>query len=337
MSFLSAIPVIAPSCHATRSPFSAAGRRCREFSAGCALSAASAGALTVAAALQAPDRCNVRLMRVLPFPFFVLQGLRCSSHRRCGIALSVLAFTERRARLHHPRSAAMTVGRGPDCRCGRCRGSTFRPWSGRSRPRPSEKPAIGIVVVGSAAVVFHRLAHVLAHRRHVVPGPPGPPLRCCLISCSSPCGCCAFPSSSWRDPYDAGRIIAGLRAMIPHATGLTGALSRGTSWKRASGSSPSAWHARSRLPSCCSTSISSNRSTISTGTPAATWRSRILPKPSRLSSPDGASSDRIGGEEFGIVCRTTRTEQAKALAEDICRVVRRDACRPLASAHPFEP
>lgn len=76
MSFLSAIPVIAllamlPVLLSLR-PVAGV----REFSASCALSAASAGALTVAAALQAPVAAMFGYAGLAVSLFFVLQGLR---------------------------------------------------------------------------------------------------------------------------------------------------------------------------------------------------------------------------------------------------------------------
>ena len=76
MSFLSAIPVIAllamlPVLLSLR-PVAGV----REFSASCALSAASAGALTVAAALQAPVAAMFGYAGLAVALFFVLQGLR---------------------------------------------------------------------------------------------------------------------------------------------------------------------------------------------------------------------------------------------------------------------
>lgn len=198
MSFLSAIPVIAllamlPVLLSLR-PVAGV----REFSASCALSAASAGALTVAAALQAPVAAMFGYAGLAVSLFFVLQGLRRFLALSIPASLClVLAFSSGVLGFiialggHDSPAAGMIVVAGVVAALLLVLGlAAADRW-------PGEKPAIQVVVVGSAAVVFTALAHALGPSAHVLRDRRARPLRACSISCSSPCGCCAFPSSSW--------------------------------------------------------------------------------------------------------------------------------------------
>ncbi|MGN7749882.1 diguanylate cyclase [Sinorhizobium sp. 22678] len=323
MSFLSAIPVIAllamlPVLLSLR-PVAAV----REFSASCALSAASAGALAVAAALQAPVAAMFGYAGLAVSLFFVLQGLRWFLALSMPASLClVLAFTSGVLGFiialggHDSPAAAVIVVAGvvaaPLLVLGLAAADRW----------PSEKPAIKIVVVGSAAVVFTALAHVLGPSSHVLPGPPGPPASMLfdflLVTMRVLCLPLVFLAVILTMQ---ARIIAGLRAMIAR-DGLTGALSRGTLMEEGerifaeclARQEPAAFllldldffkqindqygHA------CGDMALAHFAETVS----AFLAGRGVL--------------GRIGGEEFGIVLPDHTEEQAKALAEDICHVVR---------------
>jgi diguanylate cyclase (GGDEF)-like protein len=323
MSFLSAIPVIAllamlPVLLSLR-PVAGV----REFSASCALSAASAGALTVAAALQAPVAAMFGYAGLAVALFFVLQGLRRFLALSMPASLClVLAFSSGVLGFiialggHDSPAAGMIVVAGVVAALLLVLGlAAADRW-------PGEKPAIQVVVVGSAAVVFTALAHALGPSAHVLPGPAGSPASSLfdflLVTMRVLCLPLLFLAMILTMQ---ARVIAGLRAMIAR-DGLTGALSRGTLMEEGerifaecvARQEPAAFllldldffkqindqygHA------CGDMALAHFADTVS----AFLAGRGVL--------------GRIGGEEFGIVLPDHTEEQARALAEDICRVVR---------------
>ncbi len=171
-------------------------------------------------------------------------------------------------------------------------------------------------------MVFTALAHALGPSAHVLPGPPGSPASSLfdflLVTMRVLCLPLLFLAMILTMQ---ARVIAGLRAMIAR-DGLTGALSRGTLMEEGerifaecvARQEPAAFllldldffkqindqygHA------CGDMALAHFADTVS----AFLAGRGVL--------------GRIGGEEFGIVLPDHTEEQARALAEDICRVVR---------------
>lgn len=325
MSFLSAIPAIAL---LAMLPVLASLRRMpvagvREIALGCVLSAASAAALTVATAMQAPIAAMFGYAGLVVTLFLVLRGLQRFFALSMPTPLFlVLAFSSGVVgfiiALGGNGSAAATIIV--------VAGVTALPLLilglAAANRWPKEMPVIQVVIIGSVVVVFTALAHILGPSSHFTAERSGSPgfilFDFLVVTMQALCLPLVFIAVILTMQ---ARIIAALRAAIAR-DGLTGALSRGALMEE--GEQIFAECLTRRRPAafllldldffkqindqyghaCGDMALAHFADTVST-----------------FLAGRGVLG-RIGGEEFGIVLPDHTEEQAKALAEEICRIVR---------------
>ncbi|WP_028000937.1 GGDEF domain-containing protein [Sinorhizobium arboris] len=324
MSFLSAIPVIAL---LAMLPVLASLRRMpvagvREFSAGCALSAASACALTVAAALQAPIAAMFGYASLAVSLFFVLEGLRrflvlwlpTSLCLVLAFSSGVLGFVIALGGNDSPAAAAIVVAgvvAVPILVLGLAAANRW----------PNERPSLQAVVVGSALVTFTALAHVLGPSSHALPAPDSPAsILFDLLAVAMRVLCLPLLFFALIVAMQA-RIIGELRAAIAR-DGLTGSLSRGALIEEGERILVECL-ARQRPAAFLLLDLDFFKQINDQYGHACgdMTLAHFAETVSNFLAGRGVLG-RIGGEEFGIVLPDHTEEQAKALAEDICHVVR---------------